>query len=58
MNLQQFLHDKAEKNLIKYDDVLLKQMSCAHLSEDRQKFMSNDGIITERCRSCGKWDYE
>ncbi len=41
-----------------YDDVKLKQMTCAHLPEDRQIFISRDGIEQERCRACGLWDWE
>ncbi len=56
MNLQTYLHDKAEKNILKYDEVKLKQMTCSHIEQD--KFIDNRGNVQMRCKACGLWDSE
>jgi hypothetical protein len=56
MTLQQTLHNKAMKNITKYDDVQLKKMVCSH--DEQQKFIDNNGSEQMRCRACGMWDSE
>lgn len=54
-NLQEdFAKNFTPKDPKVYDDILLKQLSCSHILQD--KFISRNSNVQTRCKACGLWD--